>query len=218
MQMIRCEQGSPAWLRHRRGIATASHFASIVTPTGKATKSAARKRYMIELCGERLTGKTRETFVTAAMARGTELEPRARAWYELETGKQVEEVGFVKSDCGRWGCSPDGLVGDDRGVEIKIPGLVALLTMIDAEAVDPDYLMQVQANLWITGRDWWDFVLWTDEPGLPAVIWPQKVDPVLHAAFAEHVPAFCDELDEIEARLRELPVPLAAECEAEEAW
>jgi hypothetical protein len=182
-----------------------------VTPTGRLAAGKTRWSYLLSLVGERLTGKPGETYVTAAMQRGTDLEPRARVWYSLETGRQVDEVGLVESDCRRWACSPDGLVGDDRGVEIKCLGRVAMLDALEAGAPCWEHMSQCQACLWITGRRVWDYVLWSDEPGMPAVVWPIEADAGMHAAFAAALPAFCAELDAVEARMRELPVPIAVE-------
>lgn len=207
MKIIKCTQGGSAWLKARCGIVTATGFCNIVTSTGKATKGAARRRYALELCAERMTGQTAQNFVTAAMQRGIDLEPRARAWYSLETGNVVEQVGFCLSDCGRWGCSPDGLIGDTSGLEIKCPGPAALLDMQESGDIDPDYMMQMQACMWITGRDSWDFVLWTDQPGLPCTIQRVPVNREMQVLFAYHLPVFCAEVDAMEQKLRALPIP-----------
>jgi len=45
-----------------------------------------------------------------AIQRGNHLEPAARAFYGRKTGFKVEQVGFVSSDCGKYGMSPDGLI------------------------------------------------------------------------------------------------------------
>ena len=200
------KQGSSAWHDARLGVVTASRVADVVTLTGKATKSASRQRYMQELLFERLTGREANSFVTPAMERGTMLEPQARAWYELTADTDVRQVGFVTCDelKGRAGCSPDGLVGDARGIEIKCPmpvNIIGLLLEDDAEAAK-DYAAQIQFCMWICARTEWDLVLFSDEQGIPSRIITIAADPVLQAAFAEHIPAFCAELDAAEAKLR----------------
>ena len=60
---------------------------------------------------------------TEWMLRGTELEPEARSFYEFETGATVTEVGFITNDDGTAGCSPDGLIDESVGWEVKFaPG------------------------------------------------------------------------------------------------
>jgi len=54
MKVWQVQQGTQEWLRVRAGIPTASAFDSIVTPSGKPSKSA--ERYMYTLLAERLMG------------------------------------------------------------------------------------------------------------------------------------------------------------------
>lgn len=201
MKILNCKQGGAAWLKARCGRPTASRFSDLVTPTGRPVIGKARRSYMLELCGERLTGKAQDHFVSAAMERGTILEPRALAYHNLQTGKEARIVGFVLDDSLRWGCSPDALL-EGGGVEAKCPGPVELLNMIDSHEPEPDYMMQMQGCMWVCQVPVWDFVVFTDEPGLPCDTWQVEADPDIHAAFDSVLPAFCDELDAMEARMR----------------
>ena len=153
-------QGSMEWHHARLGIPTASGFCNILTPAGKPTKSAARQTYMHKLLGERLTGKPMLNFVSAAMERGIELEPKAREWYAFDRGVEVRQIGFATLEPfqGMLGCSPDGLVDPEGGIEIKCPLLGTMIAYLLADGPPEDYQMQVQACLWITGRQWWDLV------------------------------------------------------------
>lgn len=101
-----------------------------------------------------------EGFQTWQMQRGNELEPEARSLYEIRTGNQVETAGFVTTDCGTYGASADGLVSTDGGIEIKClvsPERIreAILNHDVSEWYD-----QVQGGMWITGRAWWDFIIY----------------------------------------------------------
>lgn len=203
MKVLKCKQGGEAWLRARCGRPTASRFCDLVTPTGKAVSGKTRRSYMLELCGERLTGRTQDHFVTAAMVRGTILEPRALAYHTLKTHKEARIIGLVLEDGLRWGCSPDALL-DGGGIEAKCPGRVALLNMIDSHEPEPDYMMQMQGCMWICQVPTWDFVLFTDEPGIPNDTWTIKADPIIQDALSVVLPAFCDELDALEAKMRAL--------------
>ena len=153
METIDCIQGSPEWFAARLGIASASNFSKILAKGQGKT----RKSYMLQLAAEKLAGEPQETFSNAVMDRGTEVEPQAREYYEKLNGVIVEQVGFCKltEDIG---CSPDGLVGTDGGLEIKCPNSTTHLTYIMAEKLPSVYVAQVQGSLWVTDRKHWDFV------------------------------------------------------------
>lgn len=154
-------QGSDEWLAARAGRATASMF-SAVRAKGEGKT---RKSYMVKLAAERLTGKPSESFSNHHMERGTEQEPYARLSYEARYGVAIEEVGFVQHPVLMAGSSPDGLVDDDGGVEIKsvIP-TVQIETFLKG-SFPSAHKAQIMGNLWITGRAWWDFVSYS--PDLP---------------------------------------------------
>ena len=201
MRIVDCQQGSARWHHARSGRPTASRFADIVTSTGKAVTGAKREGYMLELLAERLTGRVTEHFVSAAMERGTRLEPVARSWYTMETGRKVLQVGFVYGLDGKAGGSPDGLVGDDSGLEVKCLGDKNHLDVLLSGKVPALYVPQVQGCMWVCERASWDFVAYTDSK-LPSVIIPCERDEKVIAGLAEHVPAFIAELDAKEADLR----------------
>lgn len=146
-------QGQAEWHWARLGIPTASNFDRILTPK-KREYSKAADTYIHELCAEWLTGIPHGSDSSAFMDRGTDLEARARAYYELQQGVTVTNGGVCLLDSKLAACSPDFLVGDDGGGEIKCRSAakhVAGLLEGDSEA-----FAQIQGNLWITGRKWWD--------------------------------------------------------------
>lgn len=222
MQILDCQQGSNKWLLARLGRPTASRFGDIVTTTGKPSKAAARDKYLWQLVGERLTGRTTEHFESDAMRRGTALEPIARDWYAMQTGNKVEQVGFVYALDGRTGGSPDGLIGDDGSVEIKALALHNHLAAISTDEICSAHYMQAQGVMWVAKRQWLDFVHFTDAQGVPSRYLRIERDDKLTAALEEHIGAFCDELDEREAALRErydLPPREAVDIEtASDDW
>lgn len=148
-------QGSPEWLQLRVGVLTASSFADVLAKgEGKV-----RKRLMLDMAAEILTGKPQESFESEWTIRGTELEPEARAVYAVSSDFDVREVGFCYLDSKKLiGSSPDALVGDSGGLEIKCPKPRVHLEYLLAGKLPPQYKAQVQGNLWVTGREWWDFV------------------------------------------------------------
>ena len=156
MRIINCEQGSPEWLQARLGVPSASSYSKLITTTGKA--SAQAEAYINQLVAERITGESSFFQVTDPMQRGMDLEPEARVRYEMETGNLVEQVGFLMHDTLEAGASPDGLVGESGGLEIKCPMPSTHIEYLRDGRLPSKYIQQVQGCLWISGRDWWDFM------------------------------------------------------------
>ena len=151
------EQGSEEWLMARSGIPTASNFKKIISSTGKASTSA--KGYMNELLAEFVAGKTYAMEPTEWMQRGTELEEEARTAYSFITDNEVQEVGLIYQDESRLvSCSPDGLIGEDGGLEIKCPKHSTHVGYLLGGEVPAEHFVQVQGCLYVTGRKWWDFM------------------------------------------------------------
>jgi len=150
------EQGSQEWLQSRLGKPTASNFGKLITPTGKPSTSA--EGYINELIAQKITGELPEFYTNAAMERGNELEPAAKALYEFINGVEVVEVGLCLHDEFECGASPDALVGDDGGLEVKCPLPHTHVAYLRDGKVPSKYIPQIQGCLWITGREWWDFM------------------------------------------------------------
>ena len=117
------EQGSPEWMSLRIGKIGGSRVADVLTEGRSGGESLTRRKYKNELIRERLTGKKLDTYKTPAMQRGIDLEPMARAWYEVKYNTFVDQVAIVLHpfiDGGQ--CSPDGIVEATNSlIEIKIP-------------------------------------------------------------------------------------------------
>jgi putative phage-type endonuclease len=114
-------QGSDAWHQIRLGKITASRIANIMTKV-KTGESAYRKRAKFEIIRERLTGRRIESYKTALMQRGIDLEPLARAKYEHVKNVMIDQIAFVNHPTVPMaGASPDGLIGDHALLEIKCP-------------------------------------------------------------------------------------------------
>jgi hypothetical protein len=156
MRIINCEQGSPEWLQARLGVPSASSYSKLITTTGNP--SAQAEAYINQLVAERITGEPSFFQVTDPMQRGMDLEPEARVRYEMETGNLVEQVGFLMHDTLEAGASPDGLVGEEGGLEIKCPMPSTHVEYLRNGRLPSKYIQQVQGCLWISGRDWWDFM------------------------------------------------------------
>jgi predicted phage-related endonuclease len=150
-----CIQGTPEWDNLRRGKFTASTFSDLfMAKTTKGYQEAINK-----VVFERIAGESPETYSNDFMKRGSELELSARKSYELDTFNKVKEVGFIEYT--EWvGGSPDGLIGEDGILEIKVPKWNTLMNYILDDKIPKDYLYQMQGNLFVSGRKWADFYVW----------------------------------------------------------
>ena len=160
MIVHKCEQGSEEWQQLRCGVVTMSHAKELLT----GGKGKTRQSYILDVVSERLSGKPVDSYSGFDMQRGQFLEPYALKVFEQANETLIERVGFITTDDGRIGCSPDGLIGEDSGIEVKCPNPRQHLRNILSGGLS-DYVAQVQGNLWITGRDQWvivSFCPWVD--------------------------------------------------------
>lgn len=187
MRIIECEQGTPEWLQARLGIPSASSYSKLVTTTGKA--SAQATAYINQLVAERITGEPTFFQITDPMQRGMDLEPQARTAYEMETGSWVMQVGFLMHDTLQAGASPDGLIGKNGGLEIKCPSAHTHVEYLRDGDLPIKYFQQVQGCLWISGRDWWDFMSYHPkmEPLIVRVFRDEEFIKALECAVIEAV-------------------------------
>ena len=158
------EQRTEAWFPARLGKATASNFRKVLAKV-KSGEAADRRNYRAQLVIERLTGQQQDSYSNAAMQWGTEQEPFARIAYMALTGNEVEEVGFVEHECIMAGASPDGFIGQHGLIEIKCPVSATHIETLKSGVMPAEHMPQVQGQLWITGRDWCDFVSY--DPRMP---------------------------------------------------
>jgi len=167
MRIVDCEQGTPEWFDARRGIPTASEFGDIITPA-KGAYSTSAQGYIARLVDDLMRPGARDKFGgNEHTARGHTLEPEARQFYQFERDCVVRQVGFVLSDCGRFGCSPDALT-EEGGAEIKAPDGPKHVQWLLAGGLPDEHKAQVHGSLIITGRSWWDFVSYC--PGYDPII------------------------------------------------
>lgn len=190
-------QGSEEWHRLRVGSVGASSIDKIITTKGEPSKQ--RTEYMMTLAAERITGKQEVGYLTQAMVNGIEREAEARSLFEMLLGVDVQQVGLVYTDDKSCHCSPDGLIGETEGLEIKNPiSKTHIKYLLDGKA-PTEYFCQLQFSLYVTGREIWHFM--SHYPGIkPFIIscfrdekWIEKCDKELKA--------FNQELDEMVKRL-----------------
>ena len=203
MRIIDCIQGSAEWHQARLGIPTASNASKILTPSGKLSSSS--EAYLGELLAAWVLGEPADNeFMSEAMERGKMLEPEAFAEYAFLHDVEPEKVGFCLHDTLDAGASPDALVGDDGLVEFKAPSAGKHLVYLFRDSCPREYIMQVQFQLWVTGRDFCDFCSY--HPDLPLFVCRIEPDEKIQTALDMWVEHFLKELELGKARLREYGV------------
>jgi putative phage-type endonuclease len=200
------EQRSDEWFAQRLGKVTASRIKDVMAKT-KSGPAATRKNYIMQLLCERLTGKKEESFQSAAMQRGTELEAIARGMYEGIEGVEVIESGFVDHptipNCG---ASPDGIVSGGGLIEIKCPNTAQHVEFLQTGEIDRGYILQMQFQMICTKQPWCDYLSYDDR--LPDELAYKKVRvhfslPLVSEITAE-VTEFLKELDQLENEMKSL--------------
>ena len=195
MEIFHCEQNSEEWLRARMGIPTASAFSQILAKGEGKT----RRTYMLKLAGEIITGEPMERFSNEHTERGHAMEAEARDLYAFQTRAELERVGFIRN--GRAGCSPDSLIGEHGGLEVKTKLPHLLIDVILKDEIPPEHKAQVQGTLWLTGRQWWDVAIYW--PGIPLFVKRAIRDEGYIANLAGAVKTFTEELDVVVSTIRQ---------------
>lgn len=166
-EILTMPQRSEEWFEARRGILTASNFGPWLLKDDTTSRKA-RESAICKLIAERANCWTPPTFESAAMQRGTELEPQAVAYFEGTTGRKVRSVGFCRSRFGSFGCSPDGLIDEiGAGFEGKIPLPETHIRYRRAGVLPDEYRFQVHGSMAVTGASSWYFQSWN--PGLASL-------------------------------------------------
>jgi predicted phage-related endonuclease len=160
--VIDAQQRSMEWYAARAGRLTGSMAHTILMQgKKKGEESKTRRDYKLQLIEERIGGSAQaNTFWTAEMQRGVDIEPLAFGMYEALTGQMVQKSGFLQHKVLMAGCSLDGHIGDFSGIiELKCPKMAThLIYLADPNALVNEYHAQVQHNLWITGAAFCDLV------------------------------------------------------------
>lgn len=149
-----CEQGSEAWFKMKIGVLSSSNAHKIVAKRDSET----RKTYMCSLIGQICTLQVEE-INARAMDWGKINEAASRSYYEFATGLKITELPFVfKDNTFRVGCSPDGIVNDKKGMEIKCPFDSAnYIKFLVDESRKSEWEWQENFTMWVMEADQWDF-------------------------------------------------------------
>lgn len=151
------EQGSDEWHKVRVGKFTASRAGDLMKQQRNGQPYATRKNYITEVALARLTGQVPEFVETAAMKEGRERERTAALAYSFETGNETEQTGFWHTDT--YGASPDDLIVEQNGgVEYKNPLAATHYQTLMTKEIPEHYYWQIIQCLYVTGKDFWDYV------------------------------------------------------------
>lgn len=140
--------------------------------TGKGSKttqvpdpskmSAAGLKYIRKKVWETLTGKKLPEAYAYPLVYGKETEPEAVECYERKYGVETTAVGFqVFGD--HAGGSPDRLIGEEEGLEIKCPSSDEQIDYLmlndhwDLKRCYPEYYWQCVSLMLFTNRKKWHF-------------------------------------------------------------
>lgn len=206
MTFIDVPQNTIEWENARIGKVTASNFAAIMANEGKAFGDPA-KRYALQVALEIVTGRKAEySFRSTDTDRGHEMEPLARSLYEEQTFTEIGNGGFF--DCGRFGASPDGLVGKDGVIEIKSVIASVHEANILRGSIDPTYRWQMVGELDCSGREWLDFISYCSD-------FPEWKQIYTFRMFRKDL---ADEIERLAARRADFVTLVDAKVEQIKSW
>jgi hypothetical protein len=153
--IIDCVQGEPEWFAARKGIPTASEFATVCAKGEGKT----RRAYLYRLAGEIITDEViTDVYTNKNMERGKLLEQEAREYYSMVADVEPTTVGFIRND--QRGCSPDALIGNDGLLELKTAFPHILIDRIMRDDMPPEHKAQCQGGLLVAEREWFEIGLY----------------------------------------------------------
>lgn len=197
---------NPDWLNLKAGKFSGSDFHNFIgmAKTGKLSETAKKELY--KKCLENF-GYRFDIPQTFAMARGIELEPTAREAYSFVYGKDIAEVGFVDLEELHAGCSPDGVIYDEEDnnkikeiIEIKCPLVETFVSYLDPDFMNPDYAVQCQFNMFITGADVCHFVVY--HPDFNLIVRDIPKDPEMQEKIGNVLKTLNEIYDDMYARIK----------------
>ncbi len=202
MKIHDCEQMTIEWIRLHFGIPSAAALDQLLTPEFELRKGEMPKTYVYKKVAEVIQNRPAIDLSTSSfmMEQGMILESEARPWFELEYDKKVKTVGFITTDDGRCGCSPDGLIlNDECGIEIKCPSPAVHVKYLVNGVLPKEYAAQVLGSMFVTGFKKWIFVSY--RRGFPALVLEIYRDEKAMSAIASAIDSFHADFDRAMERI-----------------
>jgi hypothetical protein len=217
--VVDCIQGSEEWADARRGIATASRFGDFLTPKKLEFSKPGARTYAYELLAERIVPPhywVSSNYASGPMRNGIDKEDEARNYIAFQMGVECQQVGFVMTDDRQFGASPDSLIGDDSGLELKCPlHKTQIKYLLNPQELVDEYKAQCNGAMIVTKRTSW--ILMSYAVGLPPVIHTFKADDYT-LRLAEALEEFRTLYNELAAQLESLGDPVAATRTPQESY
>jgi len=176
MMAATVEQRTDAWRLQRAGNLTASTFKDIVAIKRDGKPTEARAKLMRVKAFERLSGIAQHEVGGKSLDWGKDLEEAAQEAYMVSNGGIIYSAPFMTHPLHDFiGASPDGLVSTDGGIEMKCPHDEAVHIQTWLEGMPADHMPQVQGNMLVTGRKWWDFISYDPRMAEPWRLYVQRI-------------------------------------------
>lgn len=202
MKIHNCAQGELEWTRLRLGRPTASEFDALLTPFFAPRTGEGVFTYLCKKLVEKWQGHALPGFSSYATEQGSILEEEALPWYAFEYGCEPSRPGFIESEDGRCGCSPDGLVGEEYGIEIKCPLAETHTGYLLGQTLPKAYAAQVYGSLFVTGLPEWRFISY--RRGFKKLVVIVKRDEEIMERIGEALASFYKRFDDAMQQMKEL--------------
>ncbi len=202
MKIHNVEQMTLEWIRLHFGIPTAACLDQLLTPEFELRKGEMPKTLVYKKVAEVIQNRPmidldKSSFM---MEQGMILESEARPWFELEYEKKIRQVGFITTDDGRVGCSPDGLIeGEECGIEIKCPAAHTHVKYLVNGALPKEYAAQVFGSMYVTGFKRWMFVSY--RRGFPSLVLEIPASDLINESIKKAVDSFHRDFDQAMKRI-----------------
>lgn len=200
MKIHQVAQGSSAWLQLRSGIVTASELDNILDSKWEMRTGETPKSYMYKKLAEKWLGYPLTSFSGGSMEQGSIKEESAIPRFTWDTGIETFKVGFITTDDGQFGCSPDAMILNQiEGLECKSPEAHTMVKYLLANALPKEYAAQVHGSMYVTGAKYWYFMAYN--PKFPTMILKIMRDAAIIEKIQDAVMEFNGRLAEAYDRL-----------------
>jgi len=190
------QQKTWSWFQARAGKVTGSEMGNLITDKGaiRSWASAMPNSYLHRKLAERWRGFALESFTGGRQTdQGNLREPQARRYFAALLESDITEVGGIESDDERLWCSPDGIIGESVGLEIKCPNADTHVGWLLDGGVPEEHVLQVQFALFVSGWQEWQFLSYVhDMPHLAVAV---KPDAGLFDKFTEALDDFIERFE-----------------------
>jgi len=205
MKIHNVEQYTSEWNHLHIGLPTASGLDNLLDSNWKLRTGETPKTYLHKKLAESWRGKPLIDLSASsfAMEQGLVLEDEVRPWFEFTFGKKLDRVGFITTDDGKFGCSPDAMLLNEKiGLEIKSPAAHTHVKYLLGGGVPKEYLAQVHGSMFATGYGKWVFLSY--RRGFPVLYLEVERDEAIQLAIGEAVTKFHSDFEAGKGKLKSL--------------